>query len=243
MKINIDSELNELKLLLQEVPASVMMLFCLATCFMNLLASKEIAFGVDWLALDCGFSLSWLIFLCMDMITKRFRAKAAIELSIIAEAVNLFMCIILFVVSKIPGNWSAYYDYNDGVVNSALNATIGGTWYVVFGSTIAFIVSAIVNAIINESIGNKLTGSSFRVFAIRSYVSTMIGQFVDNMVFALIVSHVFFGWSMTQCITCAFTGCILELLSEVIFSPLGYKVSKGWERDNVGKAYLELRGN
>ena len=67
----------------------------------------------------------------------------------------------------------------------------------------------------------------------------MIAQFVDNFVFALVVSHVFFGWSMLQVVTCSLTGCIMELLCEVIFSPIGYKVSKQWEDEHVGQTYLE----
>ena len=50
----------------------------------------------------------------------------------------------------------------------------------------------------------------------------MIGQFVDNLVFAFMVSFVFFAWTPLQCVTCALTGAIVELLFEIIFSPLGY---------------------
>ena len=45
---------------------------------MNLFAGKELL-NVKYLALDCGFLLSWMSFLCMDMLTKRFGAKAAIS--------------------------------------------------------------------------------------------------------------------------------------------------------------------
>ena len=91
----------------------------------------------------------------------------------------------------------------------------------------------------NAAIGRASTTDGFASFALRSYVSTMIAQFVDNFVFALIVSHVFFGWSMTQVVVCSLTGCIIELLCEVVFSPIGYKVSKQWEVEHVGKEYLE----
>ena len=74
----------------------------------------------------------------------------------------------------------------------------------------------------------------------RTYISTAIGQFVDNLVFALIVSHTFFGWSLLQCITCAITGAIVELLLEVIFSPVGYRVCKQWEKEHVGQNYIDF---
>ena len=73
----------------------------------------------------------------------------------------------------------------------------------------------------------------------RSFISTFVSQFVDNLTFALIVSLNFFGWTLTQCIGCAFTGAILELLCEVIFSPIGYRVAKKWDAENVGSEYIE----
>ena len=70
-------------------------------------------------------------------------------------------------------------------------------------------------------------------------ISLIIGQFVDNFLFALIVSKVFFGWTLLQCVTCALTGMVMELVCEVIFSPLGYLLVKKMEKNNVGKEYLD----
>lgn len=231
------NEKRDYKSLLRNVPASIVTLLVVSVVLMNLLANKEIHTGVSWLALDCGLLLSWLSFLCMDIITKRFGAKPAIKLSLFAISVNLFVCLILFGISKIPGNWGAYYSYNDGVVNSALNDTIGGTWYILLGSTFAMAVASAVNSISNEFIGNLLKEDNYRTYAARTYISTMLGQFVDNLIFALAVSHVFFGWSLIQCITCSLSGCLLELICEVIFTPVGYRVSKQWEKENVGAGY------
>ena len=81
---------------------------------------------------------------------------------------------------------------------------------------------------------------NFGTFALRSYVSTFIGQFVDNLVFALVVSHTLFGLSLLQCMICAVTGAAAELLFEVVFSPIGYNVTKAWERDGVGSEYFRF---
>ena len=43
-----------------------------------------------------------------------------------------------------------------------------------------------------------------------------------------------------QVLICATTSMILELGMEVIFSPIGYKIAKRWERDNVGQDYIEF---
>ena len=81
--------------------------------------------------------------------------------------------------------------------------------------------------------------NNFASFAFRSYVSTGVGQFIDNLVFAIVVSHTFFGWTWVQVLMCSLTGAVAELLCEVFLSPVGYKVVRGWERENVGSEYLE----
>lgn len=232
-------EWKDTVLLLRSVPSMLMVFFCVSVIMMNLLANKEFSTGIEWLALDCGFTISWLSFLCMDMLTKRFGPKAAIKLSLVAMGVNLFVCGMLKIVSMAPGNWGEFYTFGEESVNLALNNTFGGTWYVLFGSTVAFVVSSIINAIVNHEIGKMIKKKDFKEYAARSYISTMIAQFVDNLIFALIVSVTFFGWNMVQVITCSITGCLVELLCEVIFSPIGYKVCKRWEDENVGAAYIK----
>ena len=52
------------------------------------------------------------------------------------------------------------------------------------------------------------------------------------------VSHVFFGWTWLQVITCSLTGAAAELLCEVVLSPIGFRVASGWARDGVGEEYV-----
>lgn len=231
-------EIEDTKVLLRNAPALAMVFFVISVVLMNLLANKELL-NAGWIALDCGFALSWLSFLAMDMLTKRFGPKAAIKLSLIAVLINLMFSGLLYLISLVPGNWGEYYTYNDTQVNAVLDHTIGGTWYVVLGSMTAFSVASVVNAFINSAIGKLAKSKSFGSFALRSYVSTAVGQFIDNFIFALLVSHVFFGWSMFQVFTCSLAGALMELLSEVIFSPIGYKVSKRWESEGIGREYIE----
>lgn len=238
LKSTIVNEIEDYRVLLQNVPALTMVFFVLSVIFMNIFAGKELL-NMQYLALDCGFVLSWMSFLCMDMLTKRFGAKAAIKLSLLSVFTNLIACLIFFVESKIGNNWSAYYNYNDTVANNAINDTFGGTWYVLLGSTIAMIIASVVNAIINQAIGNRMKNNDFFAYALRSYVSTAFGQFVDNFAFAMIVSVTFFGWNMTQVIMCSITGAACELLAEVIFSPLGFRACRKWEKLGVGKQYID----
>ena len=238
LKSTIVKEIEDYKILLRNVPVLTMVFFVLSVVFMNIFAGKELI-SVEYLALDCGFVLSWMSFLCMDMLTKRFGARAAIKLSLLSVFINLICCLIFFIESRIGNNWSAYYNYNDPVATNALNDTFGGTWYVLLGSTIAMIIASVVNAIINQAIGNRMKKNDFFAYALRSYVSTAFGQFIDNFVFAMIVSVTFFGWNMAQVIMCSITGAACELLAEVIFSPLGFRACRKWEKLGVGKQYID----
>ena len=230
-------ELDDYRILLRNVPSLVITLFVVSVIMMNLLANKELL-SVKYFALDCGFALSWVSFLCMDMICKRFGAKAAAKISILAMVINLVVTLIFKVMSLTPGMWGEYYTTGLTEVNDGLNATFGGSWYVVFGSSTAMLLAAITNSFINHTVAKHLKNKSFADFAKRSFISTGIAQFVDNLAFAAIVSYNFFGWKLTQVLVCSITGAVAELLCEVIFSPLGYRVSQQWESEGVGQQYL-----
>lgn len=230
--------------LCKEAPVYIVVPFILSVFCMNLLANKSIDLPFDWLALDCGIIVSWFAFFTMDVFTKHFGPKAATELTVLAIAVNLFFCLLLFLGSKIPGMWGeAYVEGSETTINNALDATFGGTWYVVLGSTAAFLVSAVVNNFTNFGVGKlfRKNPDGLAAYVLRSYVSTAIGQFTDNLVFAFLVSHVFFGWTAVQCVCCAATGMIVELLCEAIFFYPGYAITRRWRKNSVGKEYLALQ--
>ena len=243
LKQTIKREWHEFCVLMRSVPALVVVLFIMSVFAMNLLANKSISIPVDWLALDCGIIVSWFAFFTMDIVTKHFGPKAATELTVLAILVNLFFCLLLFLGSLIPGMWGESFNGDAGTVNGALNRTFGGTWYVVLGSTAAFLASAIVNNFSNYGIGKlfKKNPDSLVAYMLRAYVSTAVAQFLDNFIFALIVSHFFFGWTMLQCVTCAVTGMVAELLCELIFFYPGYAITKRWKKNAVGEEYFKLR--
>ena len=220
-------KMDDLRSILRSVPPMPAALLILSVVGMNLLANKSIDTGLDWLALDCGILFSWLTFLSMDVLTHNYGPKTATVLSLAALGLNLLMALIFFLASRVPGVWGeSFVDGSETVINTALDRTFGGTWYVILGSSVAFAVSAALNNFLNYGIGTLLRkNESFGSFAIRSYVSTFLAQFADNLIFALIVSRNFFGWTTLQCFTCALTGALLELLFEVVFSPLGYRVA------------------
>lgn len=220
--------LSPLRRLPQDVPPLIVSLLILSVVGMNLLANKSIDTGVDWLALDGGIVFSWLTFLSMDILTHCYGPRVSTALSFLALAMNLLMALFFFIASRLPGVWGeSFVDGSEAVINRALDGTFGGTWFVLLGSSVAYAVSAALNNFLNYGVGKLLRDKQgFGSFALRAYISTFLAQLSDNLVFALLVSRLFFGWTLLQCFTCALTGAGVELLFEVLFSPLGYRMSR-----------------
>ncbi len=232
-------EVVETKELLKKVPSMLMTFFVLALVLMNLLANKSLDTGrfSFWLALDAGIIISWLMFLVMDLLTRAFGPKAANRLTVVAIGINLFVSGIFALASFIPGLWGeSFIPEHGGIANQALNNTFGGTWYVLLGSTIAFLVAAVVNNFLNWGIGKtfKKNPNGYGAYMARSYGSTFVGQFVDNALFAFIVSVNFFGWTPLQAFMCALTGAVVELIFQAIFTPFGYRIAEKWRKSGIG---------
>ena len=238
LKIRIKQEYEDMRILMRSIPATVVTLFVVSVICMNLLANKTLL-QLPWIALDGGILISWLSFMCMDIITKHFGPKASNRISVLACGINLLTCLIFFIASAIPSNAEDY---------SAFDGIFGGTWFILLGSTVAFLSSAVLNNTLNWLIGKGFhrNPDGKLAYAMRTYVSTFIGQFFDNFLFSLIVFTGFapifwdgFHWTPLQCAMCALTGAVAELLMEIIFSPIGYCLVKRWKKYDVGREYLE----
>lgn len=235
-------DFKDWKMLLRSVPGLVVVIFVVSVVVMNLMASKTVIMTEpSWLGITGGVFLSWIPFLCMDIVNKTYGAKAATKLNILALIVNLacigvFELISLFQVGGEPTTYEAF------------NSVFRQTWQILTASSIAFLVSGIINNVINVAIGRcfKKNPDSKLAYMTRTYVSTAIGQFIDNFVFTALAFLVFFklsigtslGWTIWTVLGTAIFGALLELIMEVIFSPIGYKICQKWRQESVGAEYL-----
>ena len=240
MKDWLRREKEEMRVLLRSVPATVVTLFVVSVISMNLLANKTLL-QLEWIALDGGILISWLSFLCMDMITRHFGPRAGNRISVLACLINLLTCLIFFVASIIPSRAADY---------TAFNSILGGTWFILLSSTVAFLLSAVINNRLNWAIGKafRKNPEGKAAYAARTYISTFVGQFLDNFMFSVMVFVLFapifwdgFHWTVLQCAMCALTGAVAELLMEIFFSPIGYRITVRWRQSGVGREYLEYR--
>lgn len=235
-------DVTDWKMLLRSVPGLVTAVFITSTVVMNLMAGKTIIMtNPSWLGITGGLLLSWIPFLCMDIVNKTYGAKAATKLNILALLVNLICVGIFQLISVIQvGGDSTQY--------TAFNSTFKQTWQILAASSIAFLCSGIINNVLNVGIGGlfKKDPDSKKAYAARTLVSTFVGQFVDNFMFTGLAFLVFFnistgstlGWTIWTTLGTAIFGAFLEFVMEAIFSPIGYRICKKWRAEGVGRDYL-----
>ena len=94
-------EWEDYKVLLNNVPAMVLSVFVLSVVCMNLMANKEL-YSSQYFCINSGLALSWISFLCMDCICKRFGAKASAKISMLVMLINIVTVIVFKLLSMTP---------------------------------------------------------------------------------------------------------------------------------------------
>lgn len=247
MKTKIKNLIHETKVLFHSLSAMTVTFFVMSIVLMNLLANIVFIDVPGILVLDAGIFLSWIVFLALDMVCKRYGAKAANILTVFAIIVNLLIT-CLFVLVAYLGCLASGIDFA-AIPEGSFLLILKGDWSILFASTLAVLVSAICQNLMNVTIkklfAKKHNDKKFTSYAVASYISTAIGQFVDNLVFGVFLYLVIFAqWGMAytfpQVLGQAFIAMLVELVCEVVFSPLGYKVARKWEDEGRGQDYLDL---
>ena len=229
------------KMLLRSIPGLVVGISLVSVVVMNLMASKVIIM-TPYLGVTGGLLLSWVPFLIGDVVVKTYGAKAATKLTILGLVVNLicvgiFQLITCIEVGVDPGSYDAF------------NSVFKQTWQIFVASSIAFLLSGVINNFTNAGIGKlfKKNPDGKSAYMCRTYISTMIGQFVANFIFTGLAFLVFFrfsmgttlGYTLASVIGTSILGALLELVMEVIFSPIGYRICQKWRKEDVGSEYLK----
>jgi len=225
------------KLLLENVPTLMTLMFVVSTIAMNVAAAK-IIFNIGGAVFTGGFIISFMPFLAMDTVTRRLGARASIMLNVLSALFNVLFVIFMAIVAAIPTE-TPYLEFN---------YIFSGVWFIVLASTVAFVVSGVANSLINAAIGKLFGNDGVKAveFYSRSFISTFIGQAIDNFLFIYISYGIFAPiiWgsdrvSVLGCIGTAVVGGFIELLLEVVFGPLALHIVKVWEHNNVGHEYIE----
>lgn len=146
--------------------------------FQNILATKT--FGTPEIAITTGGTIiSWLVFLCMDVITEIWGKKKAILCFWISAGLNLLFSGIAWICIATQGN-------NDFLASS-YEVILGTGWRIVVASISAFLIGNYANTYIMYWMRKKSKNPAKTAgFMLRAVLSTLAGQLLDNGVFYLI---------------------------------------------------------
>lgn len=177
---------------------------------MKTLGTSSFAFGGG------GIMLSWATFMIMDITTELFGEKETMKVYTFAGLLNLFIVILAQIVIAIPGVYEEQ--------NAAFAQIFSNGIRTAASSFIAFWIGNFVNAKIMVSMKRAAGNSKSKLlFFVRAVVSTIFGQFVDNMTFATLafapIGISLFEMTWRDILTSALFGTFMETIIESVFVP------------------------
>lgn len=231
---------NETKVLFKCLPTLPFAILCASLIAMNFLANKGIVPEPvsNYFQADAGIIVSWVAFLAGDMLVKRFGAKAAIKVNLAAIGVQLFAIILFTLGSLLP--WG--YPVEPGSFEATFDSIFRLSLWPLCAGTGAFIVATIIDSLLSKFVLTRFKNrTTFKAYATASYVSTAVGQFVDNFTFGILFS-VWQPWftNFNAIWLFSLAGMVVELICQAVFSPIGYKISRNWAKRGIGEEYIAL---
>lgn len=184
-------------------------IYCAGIIIQNILATKNIDISI--FTVTTGILISPLIFIIQDVQSEIFGYKKAKKMIILGYLMN-FLAIILYTLSIWLPSSGTYQ--NQGAFATILSTTPRIT----IASFIAYITGSLINSKIMTGLKMKYEKNLF----FRAISSTIVGQFIDNMLFAIIA---FYGiLPNAAIISMIIGGTIFEVLYEIIFYPITKKI-------------------
>lgn len=180
-------------------------IYASAIIIQNILATKQI--DITIFTVTTGILVSPIVFIIQDIIAELYGYKDAKKMVLLGFIMN-FVGVLLFTLAiNIPS--SAFWNNQE-----AFSSILGTTFRISIASFTAYIIGSLTNSKIMVVLKEKYPKSLF----IRAISSTIVGQFLDNAVFAFIG---FLGvLPLPAIISMVIGGTIFEVLYEIIFYPI-----------------------
>lgn len=187
---------------------------------MNIFCMKALSFGTSVIICDGGLLISWLVFLTSNVIVEVWDERTAVFLSTVAAIVSFVLMVIGRLIVFIP----TLPEYAEQEHAFALIFSNGPR--TIFASVTAFWVGNLVNAHIiyriKQALEKRHRDNGVKFFG-RAAFSTLVGQFVDNILFMALafapIGLSVYEMSWFDIMTAVLSGTILELVVESCFMP------------------------
>ncbi|MDR0464506.1 MAG: queuosine precursor transporter [Treponema sp.] len=212
-------------------PSSFRYLDVVASFFVGILIVSNIAssakivdmgislFSVP-LAFDGGTILFPFVYILGDVLTEVYGFKTTRRVIWTGFAAMALTALVFFILGVLPAEsfWEA------DVGNDAYNSVLGGMSYggIVLASLAAYLAGEFSNASILSKLKVKMKG---RLLWVRTIGSSLVGQFLDTMIFILIASAAgVFGWEIFWSLV--LTNYILKCGIEALMTPFTYLTAR-----------------
>ena len=176
-----------------------------AIIIQNILATKQIDIAI--FTVTTGILVSPIVFIIQDIIAELYGYKDAKRMVLLGFLMN-FVGVLLFTLAiHLP---SSQFWNNQ----AAFSSILGTTLRISIASFTAYIIGSLTNSGIMVWLKKKFPKSLF----VRAISSTIVGQFLDNALFATIA---FLGvLPLNAIFSMIIGGTIFEVLYEIIFYPI-----------------------
>jgi uncharacterized integral membrane protein (TIGR00697 family) len=171
------------------------------------------------LVFDGGTLLFPFVYVLGDVLTEVYGFKTARRVIWTGFAVMALAALVFFLLGVLPPESS--WETETGSV--AYNAILGGMSYggIVLASLTAYLAGELSNAAILSKLKVKMKG---RMLWVRTIGSTLVGEFLDTLIFVLIASAAgVFGWEIFWSLV--ITNYILKCGIEAAVTPFTYWAS------------------
>lgn len=189
-------------------------IYCAALLIQNILALKLV--NILGFSLTTGILISPVVFILQDIESEIFGFEKAREMILLAYVMNFIFTILVSIAIVIPS--VSAYSNQESFAN-----LFSTTPRIAIASFLAYCVGSLTNTKI--MVLNKEKHSLFH----RAIFSTVIGQLLDNFIFA---SVAFMGTiPVTSIISMTIGGTILETLYEIVFFPITQKLINKFKKE------------
>ncbi|MBB4071002.1 queuosine precursor transporter [Canibacter oris] len=174
----------------------------------NIGATKGVAFGS--LVTDGGFFLFPLAYIVGDIVSEVYGFKASRRAIFTTFGLSVFAALSYWVVILLPA--AEWYDGQ-----AALERTLGPVPLIVIASLLAFLTGQLSNAWIMSTLKKR---SGERLLFNRIALSTLVGEFLDTLVFCAIAAQVIGISDVPTFVNYLVLGFVFKSAVEILLSPL-----------------------
>jgi len=190
-------------------------LFVVGIIIGNTIVNRTFQIGNTGWFITSAFVFFAGIMVISDILVEVLGKKEFTRILFYGFGTNLIVAIVYTLVTHLPTN--------DVFTADAYNLVLGQSLPIVIMSLIAYLASNYSNAAVMWAMKAKHGQKHFKL---RAWLSTLVGQLVDNGLFFILGLGVIVGVPMQIVLTVFVTNCIFEVLEETLLLPFTHKLVK-----------------